>query len=107
MRSSPSWRPATTILGATCGRPRAKISCAKSTPPDARSPLALPNATLFPIHHTSRKAGDGQVSPLVLRPVELALDPGADVPRALDLRQAFVENELGDASCRRDSRLQN
>src|SRR5207302_879148 len=35
------------------GRPRAKISCAKSTPPDARSPLALPNTTLFPIHHTS------------------------------------------------------
>jgi len=46
---------------------------------------------------TSRKAGDGQVSRLVLRPVELALDPGADVARALDLRQAFVENELGDA----------
>src|SRR5437870_3652828 len=59
MRSSPSWRPATTILGATCGRPRAKISCAKSTPPDARSPLALPNATLFPIHHTSAREREG------------------------------------------------
>src|SRR5437667_4023872 len=62
MRSSPSWRPATTILGATCGRPRAKISCAKSTPPDARSPLAPPNATLFPIHHTRNRDGSRRIT---------------------------------------------
>src|SRR6266851_7288004 len=53
MRSSPSWRRATTIPGAMSGRPRAKTSCAKSTPPDARSPPAPVTVTLFQIHHTS------------------------------------------------------
>ena len=53
MRSSPSWPPAMTIRSATSGRPRAKTSCERSTPPDARSPLAPTNATLFAIQHTS------------------------------------------------------
>src|SRR6266550_9110156 len=43
----------------------------------------------------------------VLRPIELALDPGADVARSLDLRQIVVEHELGDADCCRHFRLQN
>src|SRR5229473_2988065 len=43
----------------------------------------------------------------VLRPVELALDPGADVARPLDLRQTLIEHELGDANCRRHFRLQD
>src|ERR1700681_1522620 len=33
----------------------------------------------------------------ILRPVELALDPGADVARPLDLRQTLIEHELCDA----------
>src|SRR5256885_3006763 len=43
----------------------------------------------------------------VLRCVELALDPGPHVPRPLDLRQALVEHELGDAGGRRHFRLQD
>src|ERR1700694_5786315 len=44
---------------------------------------------------------------LVLRFVELTLDPCADVPRPLHLSQTLVEHEFGDASCRCDFRFQN
>src|SRR5438477_3054218 len=37
MRSSRSWPRATTILGVTFGKPRAKTSCARSMLPDRRS----------------------------------------------------------------------
>ena len=40
----------------------------------------------------------------VLRIVESALDPCADVTRFFDLRQALVEHELGDAGRRRHFR---
>ena len=39
---SPSWRRAMRIPGATCGKPRAKTSCARSTPPERRSPSLSP-----------------------------------------------------------------
>jgi hypothetical protein len=42
-----------------------------------------------------------------LRLVEPALDPGADVARALDLGEALVKHELGDAGCGRHFRLQD
>ena len=45
--SSPSWRRAMRIPGATCGKPRVKTSCARSTPPDRRSPPSSPTVTLF------------------------------------------------------------
>ena len=43
----------------------------------------------------------------VVRGVELFLDPGPRVARALDLRQAVVEHEIRDAGCRRNFRLQD
>src|SRR6185503_2967851 len=43
----------------------------------------------------------------VFRLVELALDPGPDVARMLDLRQPLVEHEFGDAGRRRDFRFQD
>src|SRR5947209_19013843 len=92
MRSSPSWRPATTILGATCGRPRAKISCAKSTPPDARSPLALPNATLFPIHHTRAKGG----TPMKTSQDRILTTHVGSLPRPPELRQLLVRKDQAE-----------
>src|ERR1700737_3364234 len=44
------------ISGATCGKPRAKTSCARSTPPERRSPPSSQKATLFERRHTSRNA---------------------------------------------------
>src|SRR4029077_8467647 len=41
------------IPGATCGKPRAKTSCARSTPPERRSPSLRRKATLFERRHTS------------------------------------------------------
>jgi hypothetical protein len=40
------------IPGATCGKPRAKTSCARSTPPERRSPSSSQKATLFKRRHT-------------------------------------------------------
>src|SRR3984893_15559663 len=53
MPSSLSWRRVTKIRGATCGRPKVKTSCARSTPPDRRSPPSSPTVTLFQRRHTS------------------------------------------------------
>ena len=50
--SSPSWRRAMRTPGATCGKPRAKTSCARSTPPERRSPSSSQEATLFQRRHT-------------------------------------------------------
>src|SRR5580704_16772099 len=52
MPSSLFWRRATKIRGATCGRPKVRTSCARSTPPDRRSPSFSPTATLFQRRHT-------------------------------------------------------
>src|SRR5205823_13377365 len=53
MRSSRSWPRATTILGATFGKPRAKTSCARSMRPDRRSPRSSQQVRLFQRRHTS------------------------------------------------------
>src|SRR5205814_1376510 len=53
MRSSRSWPRATTILGATFGKPRAKTSCARSMRPDRRSPRSSQQVMLFQRRHTS------------------------------------------------------
>src|SRR5947207_3211796 len=53
MRSSRSWPRATTILGATFGKPRAKTSCARSMRPDRRSPCSSQEVMLFQRRHTS------------------------------------------------------
>src|ERR1700726_1580371 len=53
MPSSLSWRRVTKIRGATCGRPKVKTSCARSTPPDRRSPPSSPTVTLFQRRNTS------------------------------------------------------
>src|SRR5580693_4169119 len=55
MPSSLSWRRVTKIRGATCGRPKVKTSCARSTPPDRRSPPSSPTVTLFQRRHTRRR----------------------------------------------------
>src|SRR5205807_7533031 len=58
--------------------------------------------------HASDKFGGHERPPwLVLRLVELTLDPGADVARALDLRQTLIEHEFGDTGCGRQFRLQD
>ena len=56
----------TKIRGATCGRPKVKTSCARSTPPDRRSPPSSPTVTLFQRRHTSavNAAGFGPVGSL-------------------------------------------
>src|SRR5580692_6022368 len=53
MPSSLSRRRVTKIRGATCGRPKVKTSCARSTPPDRRSPPSSPTVTLFQRRNTS------------------------------------------------------
>src|SRR2546421_1903547 len=53
MRSSRSWPRATTILGATFGKPRAKTSCARSMRPDRRSPRSSQQVMLLQRRHTS------------------------------------------------------
>src|SRR5437879_2787794 len=45
--------------------------------------------------------------PSVLGAIELTLDPGANVARPVDLRQALVKHELGDAGGGRHFRLQD
>src|ERR1700731_3332972 len=56
---------------------------------------------------TGGKAGDAQVSWLVLRLIELTFYPSTNVARALGLRQALVGHELGDACCSGHFRLEN
>jgi hypothetical protein len=59
--------------GATCGKPRAKTSCARSTPPERRSPSSSQEATLFQRRHTS----SGQ-APVPADPTALTPDRGRD-----------------------------
>src|ERR1700732_2503884 len=63
MPSSLSWRRVTKIRGATCGRPKVKTSCARSTPPDRRSPPSSPTVTLFQRRHTSGPILPGIAAP--------------------------------------------
>src|SRR5438067_13678543 len=59
MRSSRSWPRATTILGATFGKPRAKTSCARSMRPDRRSPRSSQQVMLFQRRHTRDVVASG------------------------------------------------
>src|SRR5580704_10840277 len=47
------------IPGATCGRRRERRSCARSTPPERRSPSSSRKATLFQRRRTSAGTGSG------------------------------------------------
>src|ERR1700680_4575253 len=81
MPSSLSWRRVTKIRGATCGRPKVKTSCARSTPPDRRSPPSSPTVTLFKRRHTSApvrlvQETAEQLGILLIYPVDGSADTG-------------------------------
>src|ERR1700682_6085559 len=99
MPSSLSWRRVTKIRGATCGRPKVKTSCARSTPPDRRSPPSSPTVTLFQRRHTRRRAAEAakpKYERAITRLRESMWDP--DQPRDGDDRGWFFDPERHSAA---------